>query len=140
MSLPFDPKPGTVVICDFRGFVEPEMVKPRLCVVISPRRRDGVKLCTVVPLSTTVPYDVKPYHRLLTIDPPLPRFDSPTCWLKGDMVYTLSYDRMNLPFSKDRNGGRTYHTFIFSKEEIANIRSCVVRAMGIMVQSLTGVG
>jgi uncharacterized protein YifN (PemK superfamily) len=27
MSLPYHPKQGTIVICDFKGFVPPEMVK-----------------------------------------------------------------------------------------------------------------
>jgi mRNA interferase MazF len=46
---------GQILICDFSsGFVEPEMVKVRPVVVISPKPRKSIhSLCTVVPLSTT---------------------------------------------------------------------------------------
>jgi hypothetical protein len=37
--LKFHPKPGAILVCDYRGFVEPEMVKTRLCFVVSPRLR-----------------------------------------------------------------------------------------------------
>jgi len=39
MSIKFNPEQGLIVICDFKGFVPPEMVKRRPAVVISPRLR-----------------------------------------------------------------------------------------------------
>ena len=54
MALKYPPKVGTLWICDFNtGFKPPEMIKRRPVVVISPRR--STELCTIVPLSTTVP-------------------------------------------------------------------------------------
>jgi mRNA interferase MazF len=50
MSLPYHPKQGTIVICDFKGFVSPEMVKRRPAVIVSPRLRKREGLCTIVPL------------------------------------------------------------------------------------------
>ena len=54
MALAFQPRPGTVVMCDFAGYVLPEMVKVRPVVVIA-RNRKNRQLVTVVPLSTTAP-------------------------------------------------------------------------------------
>ena len=50
MGLRFQPKPGMVLICDFRGFEPPEMVKRRPVVVIA-SNPDRDQLVTVVPLS-----------------------------------------------------------------------------------------
>jgi len=52
MSIPFVPNAGTVLMCDFSGFVPPEMTKVRHVVVISPRsRRTNLQngTCLVVP-------------------------------------------------------------------------------------------
>jgi len=54
MSLLYHPKQGAIVICDFKGFVPPEMVKRRPAVIVSPRMRKREGLCTIVPLSTTL--------------------------------------------------------------------------------------
>ncbi|MCB2262482.1 MAG: type II toxin-antitoxin system PemK/MazF family toxin, partial [Candidatus Thiosymbion ectosymbiont of Robbea hypermnestra] len=63
MALTFHPRPGMVLICDFNtGFKAPEMIKRRPVVVISPRPRRSNQLCTIVPLSTTVPNPVEPFH------------------------------------------------------------------------------
>ena len=65
LMLTFQPKPGTLLVCDFgTGFKMPEMVKKRPVVVISPRRRRS-RLCTVVPLSTTAPNPVERFHHLM---------------------------------------------------------------------------
>lgn len=45
-------KERSVIMCDFRGYEEPEMVKKRPVVVIARNRHNG-KLVTVVPLSST---------------------------------------------------------------------------------------
>lgn len=132
MSLPFDPRPGTIVICDFRGFVEPEMVKPRPAVVISPKLRRRTRLGTIVPLSTSEPHKVEKYHHLITIEPPLPYpFDSPTCWVKGDMIYTVSYERLNLPHTRDSFGNRCYLQYEVSREDLEKIRTCIQFGLGI---------
>src|SRR5271168_5216254 len=57
MPIRYPVGPGAIVLCDYSlgGFREPEMVKRRPSVVVSPRlpHRDG--LCSVVPLSGTAP-------------------------------------------------------------------------------------
>jgi len=64
MPLKFQPKAGSVVICDFHGFVVPEMVKKRPVVIIAKHKHNS-QLVTVVPLSTTQPKPVAPYHHKL---------------------------------------------------------------------------
>ncbi|MDY6930077.1 MAG: type II toxin-antitoxin system PemK/MazF family toxin [Pseudomonadota bacterium] len=69
MPLQIHPEQGTIVICDFKGFVPPEMVKRRPAVVISPRLRRRQRLCTIIPLSTTPPNPIEAYHRKLHVGP-----------------------------------------------------------------------
>jgi uncharacterized protein YifN (PemK superfamily) len=132
VALPFPPNPGTLVICDFRGFVKPEMVKPRLCVVISPRRRNGgPKLCTVVPLSCTTPDPVEGFHCRLQINPVLPPpFCEPEVWVKGDMLYTVSLERLDFPHKKDANGNREFVKQIISMPDLKRVKRCVAIGLG----------
>ncbi|TAM88997.1 MAG: hypothetical protein EPN41_04700 [Candidimonas sp.] len=52
---------GEIVICNFdTGFRVPEMVKQRPVVVISKTSTHARGLCTVVPLSTTLPVPMFP--------------------------------------------------------------------------------
>jgi mRNA interferase MazF len=131
------PAAGTVVICDFSWFKAPEMIKRRPAVVISPRLRGRDNLCTVVPFSTTTPHKLMPYHYKLFTDPPLPDpYSSPYHWLKCDMVYTVSFDRMFMPFVDKADGGkRNYHTHAVSEHELKEIRKCVLNGLGM--ESLT---
>lgn len=67
------PKIGTILICDFdQGFKEPEMVKRRPVIVVSPKISTRPGLCTVVALSTTEPRPKMPFHCEIDLDPPLP--------------------------------------------------------------------
>lgn len=133
MALPFDPKPGTIVICDFRGFIPPEMVKPRPAIVVSPKFRRRQGLCTIVPLSTTPPQRVEPYHHFLTIDPPLPYpFDAPSSWVKGDLLYTVSYGRLDLPHERQPFSKRVFVTRMISQDDLEKIRICIQHGLGIL--------
>ncbi len=133
MALPFFPDPGTILICDFRGFEKPEIVKKRPVVVVSPRRRDGQKLCTVVPLSTATPQKIEKYHVQLNISPALPRpFDSPTCWVKGDLLYTVSHERLDRPHVKNPYGPRTYPRRCVTPEDLEKIRECLLHGLGLL--------
>ena len=141
MPLPFNPMPGTVVICDFSGFIVPEMVKRRPAIVVSPRLRGRTNLCTIVPLSTTPPDKEQNYHYLLELKPHLPRpFDVDSCWVKGDMLYTVSYDRLNLPHVKSVAGRRVYITRIISAEDLRNIRRCILFGLGLEALTLHSQG
>ena len=103
----FTPRLVLLLSVIFAGFVVPEMVKRRPAIVVSPRLRGRSGLCTIVPLSTTPPAREQKYHCLLELNPPLPRpFDAEVCWVKGDMLYTVSFARLNLPHEKDAHGKR----------------------------------
>ncbi|XVO20047.1 MAG: hypothetical protein HEQ18_08510 [Sphingorhabdus sp.] len=49
MALSYYPSIGEIVLCDYRGFIEPEMIKTRSVVVVSPRLRRRGNLIGVVP-------------------------------------------------------------------------------------------
>jgi uncharacterized protein YifN (PemK superfamily) len=93
MSLSFQPKPRSVVMCDFVGFIAPEMVKVRPVVVLS-RHRHNRNLVTVVPLSTTEPTRIEDHHHELSTNP-LPDKPHTSCWAKCDMVATVSLVRLD---------------------------------------------
>lgn len=52
MPLLYQPKEGSVLMCDFRGYEVPEIIKVRAGIVIRKHRTNKL-LVTVVPLSTT---------------------------------------------------------------------------------------
>lgn len=94
MALKFQPKPGMVLICDFRGFEPPEMVKRRPVVVLA-ANRDNAQLVTVIPLSRTRPWRPQVWHYQLVR--PLKPLDIETAvWAKCDLLYTVSTTRLDL--------------------------------------------
>ena len=68
MTLLYQPKEGSVLICDFRGYEVPEIIKIRPFIVIR-RHRTNKLLVTVVPLSTTAPQTVLAHHLQLESEP-----------------------------------------------------------------------
>ncbi|QGT77928.1 type II toxin-antitoxin system PemK/MazF family toxin [Guyparkeria halophila] len=133
MSLKFHPEEGAIVICDFSGFKKPEMIKRRPVVVVSPRFRSRSGLCTIVPLSTTKPLNRMPYHHVLHLDPPLPPpFDSVVNWVKADLLATVSFERLKMPFDgKDEEGRRRLVKRCVSTEDLDEIRECIKCVVGI---------
>ena len=133
MALQFHPEQGTIVICDFTGFVSPEMVKRRPAIIVSPRLRRREGLCTIVPLSTTPPEPVAPYHFKLHVAPPLPApYNANYHWVKADMLYTVSFNRLNLPFlGKDSSGKRKYDVRIIDPADLIKIQDCMMHALGL---------
>ncbi|MDX8383863.1 MAG: type II toxin-antitoxin system PemK/MazF family toxin [Ghiorsea sp.] len=133
MALNYHPEQGTIVICDFKGFVQPEMVKRRPAVVVSPRLRSRGKLCVIVPLSTTPPSRVRPYHYKLHVDPVLPKpYSAKFHWVKADMVYTVSFDRLSLPFEgKDKSGRRSYDVRVIDDADMLKIQEAMLHGLGL---------
>jgi uncharacterized protein YifN (PemK superfamily) len=93
MPLHFQPKPRSVVMCDFVGFIAPEMVKVRPVVILA-RHKHNRNLVTVVPLSTTEPTKIEDHHHELSTNP-LPDKPHTSCWAKCDMVATVSLVRLD---------------------------------------------
>ena len=133
MAIQFHPEQGAILACDFQGFKEPEMTKRRPVVVITPRLRKRGKLCAVVPLSTTPPSEIMPYHHKLYLIPKLPApYDASFHWVKADMIYTVSFERLFLLHNgKDASGKRNYDDRIIDKADLIKIQQCILHGLGL---------
>jgi len=130
MSIKFQPRVGSVIRCDFVGMIPPEMVKMRDVVVIA-RHPHNSKLVTVVPLSVSRPLVVEPFHYELSHDP-RPGGDSMrSIWVKADMIYTVSTDRLELHYLATRRGGRQVVQVKLPDSDMAIIMRCVASALGL---------
>ena len=125
MTLPYFPARGEVLVCYFdSGFQPPEMVKKRPVVVVSRKDSHQRKLCTVVPFSTTEPHPVEVWHH------PLPHVQVPglqaagPMWAKCDMLATVSFDRLNKPYIRSRQG-RIFRTLILDASDMLAIEACL---------------
>jgi uncharacterized protein YifN (PemK superfamily) len=138
MPISFAPHAWTILRCDFdEGFKEPEMVKRRPVLVVSPAMKGRVGLCTVVSLSTTPPNPIMPYHYELTLDVPLPQpWSSASMWIKGDMVNTVAFHRLDLIRIKDLSSGqRIYYREKLNPDQIRMAKTCILNGLGL--QTLT---
>ncbi|HGX94087.1 MAG TPA: hypothetical protein ENK35_12310 [Candidatus Tenderia sp.] len=133
MPLTFHPKPGMVLICDFNtGFKAPEMIKRRPVVVISPRPRRSTQLCTIVPLSTTAPNPVEPFHHRMAPRSLPGKLARRETWAKCDMLATVSLERLDrVMVGKDAGGRRIYVAKQVVAEDLEAIRRGVMIALGI---------
>lgn len=130
MAVLFQPSPGTILHCDYRGFIVPEMVKARQVVVLW-KHKHSAKLVYVLPLSTTPPHAPELAFRLQRM--PLPREgqdQNTPIWVKCDMVSTVSTDRLTMPVnraSRRRSSGPI--NINISVPDLVAIRAVVVRAL-----------
>ncbi|MBJ7373589.1 Uncharacterized protein YifN, PemK superfamily [Pseudomonas sp. B10] len=127
MPLRYQPKEGSVLICDFRGYEVPEMVKVRPVVVLRKHRSNSL-LVTVVPLSTTAPDRLLDHHLELASHL---QGASPKCWAKCDMVATVNLSRLDRIKSRDRRGRRVYLISHLAIEEFSAIKAAVRQALGL---------
>lgn len=128
MALPFQPRAGAVVRCDFRGMIEPEMLKMRDVVVLA-QHKQNARLVTVVPLSASAPGRIQPYHYELPKDPRPDGNSMHPIWAKCDMVYTVSLERLEMHYTRTRRGGRQSVRVQLPPESFAAIRRCVAIAL-----------
>lgn len=127
------PPTGTVLLCDFSGFIVPEMVKRRPCVVLSPNIRARPRLCTVIAMSTSEPKPVMTYHCQVDVHPALPSpWASEKVWIKADMIYAVSFERLDFFRSRDPQRSRhTYQSPVLSDRQMVEVRKCVLRSIGL---------
>ena len=135
MGLKFHPSPGAILRCDFRGFKEPEMVKRRPVIVLSPRLRGRDGLATIVAISSKRPEPQEDYHCLLpkAALPQLGMFQVEESWVKGDMVYTVAFERLDLYLLNKRghDGKREYFNRRLGRDNMREVYRCVLNGMGL---------
>lgn len=122
------------MICDYStGFIIPEMVKRRPVIIISKPMKGRQRLCTVVPLSTTAPNPVMSFHAEITLPFELPRpFDAERQWIKGDMINSVSFDRLDLiRLGKDADGKRIHLVQPIGAELLSVVQDCVASALSL---------
>jgi uncharacterized protein YifN (PemK superfamily) len=111
--------------------ISPEMVKMRDVVIIS-RHPHNPRLVTIVPLSASQPRCVEGYHYELAIDP-RPNGDSMhPIWVKCDMIYTVSLDRLDMHYLSTRRGGRQVVPVKLSSEDMGAVMRCVAFSLGLV--------
>ncbi|MEN9410620.1 MAG: hypothetical protein RL216_2594 [Pseudomonadota bacterium] len=134
MGLLYHPKQGALVLVRFdKSFKEPEMVKPRPCVVVSKGFKSRPNLMTVVPLSTTPPEPVMPWHCEIEIGLELPpRWSRKSCWVKGDMIYAVGFHRADLfQIARGADGRRVYQNDTISTESLERIQKCILEGLAL---------
>ena len=123
------PKSREVLGCDFRGLISPEMNKRRPVIVLSySHARPG--LAIVVPLSTTAPNPIQKWHHLLSEDA---QWDRRQRWVKGDLIYAVSLDRLFRWRTGSIRGGnrQLLQNFRISATEFTHIQDAVLAALKI---------
>lgn len=134
MTVRVHPAPGTILRVDLaEGFRTPEMGKRRPAVVITSPLAGRPQLCAIVPLSTTAPRLLQPWHHRIELDPPLPHpYDKPIMWAKCDMVLTVAFHRLRLLYDSRVPGGeRRYDVRVLGADHMEAIRACVRSALGL---------
>lgn len=129
--LPYHPKQGEVLRCDYSNLIDPEMAKVRWVVVVSPKFLNRPNLCTVVPLSTTAPRHMEKYHVLMDKDPAPNGVDGAVVWAKCDMLMTVSFSRLSAYHQGRINGKRNYISLAVSPKEMGAIKQSILYALGL---------
>ena len=131
MAIKYHPNPGTVLTCDFSGMIEPEMIKERPVVVISPRLRSRTGLCTIVPISTTPPSPAMKWHYNLSLNEGFsPKWNETDVWVKCDMIYTMRFERLER-FHARVADKRKYYDRKLPDSDIDGIMKCVQAFLGL---------
>lgn len=128
MGIQYHPSIGEALWCDYSG-IEPEMVKRRLVVVVTPKASQRPKLTTVVPISSTAPEIVRPWHVKLDRDP-YPKGNAAELWVKCDMLNVVCFDRLS-GYHYRWAGKRKYQTMKVSADELRKIRDAILSSLGL---------
>ena len=92
-------------------------------------------LCTVLAISTVTPSPVENWHYQLpsTSLPDIKRFQETESWVKGDMVYRVGFDRLEMiRLGKDRSTGkRIYFKQRLGKAQMKDVYGCLVHSLNL---------
>jgi uncharacterized protein YifN (PemK superfamily) len=127
MPLQYFPRAGQVLMCDFTGFCEPEMIKPRPIIVISPKLPSRSEIVTVVPVSLTAPKRELPYAVRLSKNYHPQESDDLPCWAKCDMVMNLALRRLD----GFKVGRRQWVNPQLTGDDLAAVRRGVIFGLGM---------
>lgn len=125
--LRFQPKSGSVVYCNYEGFVEPEMVKKRPVIVVSKHKHNS-QLLTVVPISTTRPSKILNYHVEMEGSFCDIHLSGEKSWVKCDMINVVRLDRLDLV--RDKKSGLR-HAPNVGNAFLAKVKECIKKAHGL---------
>jgi uncharacterized protein YifN (PemK superfamily) len=128
MAISYHPDLGEALWCTYSG-IEPEMVKRRIVVVLTPKACQRAGMATVIPISCTHPGIVRPWHVKLGRDP-YPKGNKPELWAKCDMLNVVSFERLS-GYHYRWNGKRKYLKMQVSMDELVSIRQGVLAALGL---------
>jgi mRNA interferase MazF len=137
MAITFHPKPGQILLCDFsQGFKEPEMVKnKRPVIVLTGVIKGRANLVTITPLSIAEPIQLQSYHYKVPKQsmPMLGIFQTQDSWVKGDMIYTVGFHRLDQVRLGKRtpSGKREYYTQKLGKDQMKQIYQCVLHGLNL---------
>lgn len=138
MAITFHPQPGQILLCDFsQGFKEPEMVKSHRPVIVLTAPMVGrANLVTVLALSTKQPDNIMPFHYKIPRKsmPQLGRFQENDTWVKGDMIYTAGFHRLDLirlGKKDNKTGKRLYFNQKLGREQMREIYKCALHGLNL---------
>lgn len=138
MAIKYHPQVGQILLCDFSvGFKEPEMVKiNRPVIVVSPSMKERPGLVTILALSTVKPSSIMDYHYKIPKKsmPQLGRFQKNDTWLKGDMIYTVGFHRLDLIKLNKRHpttGKRVYFKNKLGRDQMKIVYSCLLSGFNL---------
>jgi uncharacterized protein YifN (PemK superfamily) len=138
MALRHFPKIGEVLLCDFRGYEHPEMIKMRPVVVIAERLIGrSVNLVTIVPLSGQRSVEDFAYQVPIHLARPLsPKFGMTAVWAKCDMVAVVSrgrLDRFHNP-PEHRSGPHRWLSGQITKQQIGAIKEGILHGLNLDIR------
>ena len=113
-------------MCDFTDFREPEMVKARPIIVISPKLPYRSDIVTIVPISTTAPKHDLPFVVRLSKNYHPEETDDLPCWAKCDMVLNIALRRLD----GFRIGRRKWANPQATGEDLQAVRAGVIHGLG----------
>lgn len=77
-------------------------------------------------------------HYKLHMETPLPKpYDAQSHWVKADMIYSVGFSRLYLPFDgKDLSGRRIHDVRVIDKADLLKIQEALLHGLGLT--TLTG--
>lgn len=108
----------------------------RPVVVLTPPISGRAELVTVLALSTKMPKRIMPFHYKIPRNsmPQVGRFQENDTWVKGDMIYTVGFHRLDLIRlgKRDRQTGRRlYFKQRLGREQMREIYSCTLHGLNL---------